>query len=305
MRARRAKVAGMRAFVLLLLLFGSGCFTFRLDDPALAVTIRVTGLRQDERVDLRDRVCALDGVTDCKLVDNAAAAAKTKGKKEQAAPVAPSKEALLSFTYRGSLGNLRYRISQLPHPGLEALKADVELGYRGFDNKAPKIEIDPSNREPIADKSVRIAVHIPDVDLATVEIGDHNAERSGENHVATINDLKEGENKIVVKATDQAGNAREETILVLVDTTPPEVQVAVEILAYDKALVRGKVSSDAVTITIDGREAKPDLFGSFQREVAVDPDKSLVEVVVTDALGNERRIKRSAKVASPMGDQSK
>jgi hypothetical protein len=288
----------------------AACATPRLDDPPLAVEISVTGLRQDERLELKDRVCAIEGVNECLLVADAPPPAPPSppGKKRVKAketPPPPSPEAKITFGYRGSLGELRYKISKLPHPGLEALRADVRLGFRGFDNKAPSIELlEPQDKIVISEKTVAVRVKVPDVDTAAVDIGDADGVRAGEIFSATLENLHEGDNPIVIKATDQAGNARELPLTVVVDTTPPELQVEVQILAYDKAVVRGKVSGDAAKITIDGREVKPDLFGSFEKEVAVDPDKSTCDVVAVDDHNNSKKIKRSVKVASPMSDQS-
>ena len=43
----------------------------------------------------------------------------------------------------------------------------------------------------------------------------------------------------------------------------------------------------------------------FTREVRVDPDKSMLEIVATDQFGNTTKIRRSAKIASPMGSDTK
>lgn len=298
----------MRVVVMCCLL-ASACATPRLDDPPLAVEIVVTGLRQDEREELKERVCAVDSVADCLLVNEAAppptttTGPKKKGARKKEEPPPPSPEARITFSYRGSLGNLRWKISQLPHPGLEPARADVRLGYRGFDNKAPSIEIkEPQDKIEIADKTVKVVVKVPDVDTAAVDIGEADGVKNGDLYSATIESLHEGDNPIVIKATDQAGNAREATVTVTVDTTPPDLQVEVQILSYDKAIVKGKVSGDTAKLTIDGRDVSKDLFGSFEKEVAVDPDKSFTEVIAADEHGNAKKIKRSVKVASPLSD---
>jgi hypothetical protein len=302
--------------VALAVAFGiAGCATPRLDDPPLAVEIVVTGLRTDERLELKQRVCELDGVSDCLLVESAAGAQqqedtgargrKSKRKKD-AAPPPPSQEARLTFSYRGSLGSLRYRISQLAHPGLEPARADVRLGYRGFDNKPPSIELlEPQDGVVIATKQSWVRVRVPDVDTAAVTIGDEDGVKNGDEFSATVQELHEGENAIVIRATDQAGNPKETTINIVVDTTAPALEVEVVILNYDKALVKGKVAGDVEKLTIDGRDVARDLFGTFEKEIAVDPDKSMVEVIAADNFGNAKKIRRSVKVASPMSDASK
>lgn len=297
----------MRALVLALLAGALGCATPRLDDPALAVEISVAGLRQDERVELRDRVCALEDVSECLLMQDRPPPESPSKKKrtKDAAPPPPSPEARITFSYRGSLGVLRHRISQLPHPGLEAARADVRLSYRGFDNKAPFIELlEPADKVVIAQKTVWVRTRVPDVDTAAVTIGEEDGARSTDEFSATVAELHEGDNAIVIRATDHAGNARELTVHVAVDTTPPALEVEVVILAYDKAMVRGKVAGDVEQLTIDGREVTRDLFGTFEKEVAVDPDKSTCDIVAVDAYGNAKKIRRSVKIASPMSDAS-
>lgn len=299
-------LARMRAHVLALAVGVVGCATPRLDDPALAVEISVIGLRQDERVELKDRVCEIEGVSECLLMQGQAPpSVSKKSRKKDAAPPPPSPEARITFSYRGSLGSLRYRISQLPHPGLEAARADVRLGYRGFDNKAPFIELlEPANKVVIAQKSVWVRTRVPDVDTAAVTIGEEDGVRSEDEFSATVLDLHEGDNAIIVRATDHAGNTRELTLHVEVDTTPPALEVEVVILTYDKAIVRGKVAGDLDKLTIDGREVSRDLFGTFEKEVAVDPDKATTDIVAVDAYGNAKKIRRSVKIASPMSDAS-
>lgn len=296
-------ITGVIATTLLALV--SGCLTSRLDDPSLAVEMSVTGLRQDERLELRDRVCALESVSECLLLQGEPSSTSTakKKRKKDAAPPPPSPEARIAFSYRGSLGVLRHRISQLPHPGLEAARADVRLTYRGFDNKAPFIELlEPGDKVVIAQKQVWVRTRVPDVDTAAVTIGEEDATRSEDEFSATVTDLHEGENSIVTRATDHAGNTREMSLRVEVDTTPPQMEVEVLILAYDRATVRGKVAGDVERLTIDGREVDRDLFGTFDKELAVDPDKSTTDIVAVDAYGNARKIRRSVKVASPMSD---
>lgn len=304
----------MRALAVLVATITVGCATPRLDDPSLAMEIVVTGLRQDERAELRDRVCAIDGVTECMLVQPppvieqtaSSGGKKSKRKKDTAPPPPSSPEARITFSYRGSLGALRYRIQQVPHPGLEPARADVRLAYKGFDNKAPSIELlEPQDGIVISQKSIWVRTRVPDVDTAAVTIGEEDGVRNGDEFSATVPDLHEGENAIMIRATDQAGNPREFPLKVVVDTTAPALEVEVVILTYEKALVKGRVAGDVDKLTIDGRDVPRDLFGTFEKEVNVDPDKTMVEVVAVDAYGNAKKIRRSVKVASPMNDASK
>ncbi|MCC7073828.1 MAG: hypothetical protein IT383_21145 [Deltaproteobacteria bacterium] len=299
----------MRAVLAVLLL--CACATPRVDDPPLLLELVVVGLRPDERAELRERLCAIEGVSDCRMVDDAApptasAKKKRKGKDDAPAPPPPpSPEARYVFGYRGSLGVLRWHIQQLPHPGLEAQRAEVRLSYRGFDNKAPSIEVlEPAPNLVVTEPVVNVTVRVPDVDTAEVDVGEESAGKDGDYYRAAVRDLPEGESSISVKAIDHAGNAATVEIKVTLDTTPPELEVEVQVPSYDKAVVRGKVK-DAAKLTVDGREVPVDMFGNFEKEVAVDPDTSYTEVIAVDAHANVRKIRRSVKIASPLSPESK
>jgi hypothetical protein len=312
-------------------LSGAGCATTRVDDPALAVTLSVTGLRDDERELLRAQVCALEGVKECALVDvappappaveKAAPASKKKrgkrSKRKKAAPPGeltitmgddvalapvktPTAEARVVFTYRGSLGELRHQIASLPHPGLEARSAEVTLTYRGFDNLAPKVRLlEPDDGTLIAEKKIIVTAEIPDIDLASIDIDGDVVLASPPGTYSREAELDEGENLLVVSATDRAGNRTEASVTVVVDTTPPAMEVEVLILPDDKVLVKGNVK-DATTVTINGKPVDIDMFGRFERQVATDPDTTNVEVEAKDALGNAVKIIRTTLAASGM-----
>ncbi len=308
---RRALAVLPLAALLLPVLLLVACATPRLDEPPLLVELVVVGLRPDERAELRERLCAIEGVTDCGMVEEPAPAIgggkkKKRGKDDAPPPPPPpSPEARYTLGYRGSLGHLRWQIQQLPHPGLEAQRAEVRLSYRGFDNKAPSIEVlEPAPNLVLTEPVVTVTVRVPDVDTADVDIGEEDAAQDGDYYRAAVRELPEGESTITVTATDHAGNAAKAEIRVTLDTTPPELEVEVQVPSYDKAVVRGKVK-DAAKLTVDGREVPVDMFGSFEKEVAVDPDTSYTEVIAVDAHGNARKLRRSVKIASPLSPDSK
>lgn len=306
----RAPLAILLAVALVVPVVGA-CATPRLDEPALVLELVVVGLRPDERAELRERLCAIDGVTDCRMVEEVAPSTPSGKKKKKgnndapAPPPPPSPEARYTFGYRGSLGHLRWQIQQLPHPGLEAQRAEVRLSYRGFDNKAPTIEVlEPAPNLVVTEPVVNVTVRVPDVDTADVDIGEEDGTADGGYYRAAVRDLPEGESSITITAVDHAGNTAKVTITVTLDTTPPELEVEVQVPSYDKAVVRGKVK-DAAKLTIDGREVPVDMFGNFEKEVAVDPDTSYTEVIAVDAHANVRKIRRSVKIASPLSPDSK
>lgn len=245
----------------------------RLDDPPLAVTLSVKGLKKEEKALLRDQLCALPAVEGCALEEK-------KG------------EAVYRFTYRGSLGRLRWQIARFPHPGLDPKDASVGLTFQGYDNLAPTIVVQgPQEGEVLTDTTAVVVVQVADPDTAAVKVGGRDAALQGEGRYAARVDLVEGDNRVEVTALDDAGNESKATVAVLVDTTPPELEVEVKVLSFDKSVVSGKVKG-AARVVLDGKEVPLDLFGAFSAEIAVDPDKQRVVVEAVDAHGNARTVRR-------------
>ena len=267
------------------LLFEGACATARLDDPPITVEVAVKGLKPEERTELEGQLCALDGVSHCEVEEK-------KG------------QVRYFFTYARSLSELRSRISKLPHPGLEAKAAEAFLSYRGFDNRAPSVEVlGPQDGAVITDRAVVVDVRSVDRDTESIRVGNVDATRGAgtDSWSATIN-LKEGENDIDIIATDDAGNEAAKKVRLIVDTTPPELEVEVEVLSFDKAVVRGVVRDGKVKV--DAKDASVDLLGKFELPVTVDPDKQDVVVSAVDPHGNTISIRRSLRAASKRSAQS-
>lgn len=253
----------------------AGCAHARLDDPPLAMELSATGLKEDERELLRGQLCALEGVSECDMAHK-------------------KSTTTVRFLFRGSLGNLRHRIAQLPHPGLEPKTAAARLEYDGFDNLAPSIApLEPEAGKVLTYKRVMISVEVPDKDTAEVLIGDAKATQADGAWRSAI-ELVEGDNRVRVLAKDDAGNERELFLPIVIDTTPPALEVMVTAQPNDTSLVEGQVS-DAALVEVDGQPVGLDLFNKFRVEVRRDPDKQSVTVVAKDEHGNEVSQRRSLK----------
>lgn len=268
----------MRTLSIGLAALALGCATTpELNDPPLAMRLEVTGLKEAEQVLLEEQLCAVQGVSGCEIVHD-------KGK------------TTLSFTYGGSLGVLRHKIAQFPHPGLEVKGASAVLAYDGFDNLAPKIEpLEPDPEKVLNYKRVVFAVRVPDADVAEVTIGGKAAAKDGDEFTRTL-ELAEGTAEIPVVAKDGDGNANERYMTVTIDTTPPalEVELKAKEDAPDVYIVSGKLESGA-KLTVNGRDAPVDMFGNWSAEVRYDPDRRTVTIVAMDEHGNEVRQERELK----------
>jgi hypothetical protein len=101
--------------------------------------------------------------------------------------------------------------------------------------------------------------------------------------------LEDGSNSVVVRVVDRAGNAFQETITLVLDTTPPELVVTSpedrSRTSEAKVLVRGRVTpGDSVVI---GSVHLTPVGGEFELEVALDSDIARILVVAVDLAGNE------------------
>lgn len=267
-----------RASLLAVLAALVGCAHGRVLDPPLAMELSASGLKEAERDLLRDQLCAFEGVSECAMEHKRGTTT-------------------VRFSYRGSLGGLRYQIAQLPHPGLEPKAAAAHLEYAGFDNLAPTITaLDPVGDKVLNYKRVTFRVDVPDDDTSEVLIGEQKAARA-DGVWQRVLELQEGENRVRVLAKDDVGNERELFLPVVIDTTPPSFEVTVSAQPNDLSLVEGSVESGA-TLAVDGRPVDVDLFGKFRVEVRRDPDKRSVTIVATDEHGNEARQRRSLKDGS-------
>jgi hypothetical protein len=258
-------------WTILLALVASACATTApvLEDPPLAMQVEVTGLKEAEQELLEEQLCAVEGVSGCER-------AHDKGK------------TTYTFTYKGSLGSLRYQVSQFPHPGLEVEGASSLLKYGGFDNLAPKIEpLEPNPEEVLTVKRVTFAVRVPDKDVAEVTIGGDKADQDGDEWIKTL-ELAEGTVEVPVVAKDKDGNERELYMAATVDTMPPDliVELTPKEGEEDTFIVSGKLEAGA-KIKVNGKDVAVGMFGDWSAEVRYDPDRRTVVIVAIDEHGNE------------------
>lgn len=103
-------------------------------------------------------------------------------------------------------------------------------------------------------------------------------------------ELAEGENTILVRAEDEAGNFVEKTLVVTRDSSPPELTILSPLpeqtFTKNPVSISGKTEPSA-KLTINGNPVKIEEDGTFRFEVSlVNIGPSLIYFVVTDSLGN-------------------
>jgi hypothetical protein len=303
---------------LLTVAFGGGCA--HTDDaaikapppPPISTEVEVTGLKLEEREVLQEAVCTLPKVTACKLTVEVTTPKRAKqqekkkrkkskkgkkgrkGKKEReeppeadpAADPTAKRRSKLSFTYGGTLPELRAALAGLPHPGLKVASATVRLVYEGFDNIPPEVMVTAPDEGSVHTVSeIEVTIKVPAADVAEVLIAGEKAEKAGPGVYTRKLTLGDGEQVLVMKATDTTGNEGTAELSVLVDTTPPSLKVKVLKQAGDRVVLSGEVEG-ASSVTVDGLEVPILSFGNFSKNLPADPDKTEAEVVATDEHGN-------------------
>lgn len=269
--------------------------------PPINTEVEVTGLKLEEREVLQEAVCTLPKVTACKLTVEVKTPKarkkkkrrrKKKRKNKQEPEVAPADDPIakrrskLTFTYGGTLPELRAALAGLPHPGLKVEAATVKLIYQGFDNIAPEVTVTgPEEGSVHTVSEIEVSISVPAADVAEVLIGGEKATKQEAGVYTRKLTLEDGDQVVVMKATDSAGNEGSAELSVLIDTTPPSLRVKVLKQAGDRVVLSGEVEGAAV-VTIDGLEVPIRSFGNFSKNLPADPDKTQAEVVATDEHGN-------------------
>jgi hypothetical protein len=103
-------------------------------------------------------------------------------------------------------------------------------------------------------------------------------------------DLIEGDNQILIRSEDEAGNFVEKTFVVTRDSTPPDLTILSPLpettFTKNPVTITGKTEPSA-KVTVNGNEAKVGEDGSFQFEVSlVNVGPSTIYFEATDPLGN-------------------
>lgn len=258
----------MRLVLALLLVLCSACATTGgggsapAAEPPMRTEVAVTGLRADEQDALQKELCAFPGVSRCERRKS-------------------GRDVVYAFDYAGSLGELRRRLDGIPSPGLEAEEVKASLRFRGFDNKPPTITvIAPKTDRVLVDTRVEVVVEVRDKDVESVDVAGTRARREAGGIYSAKIELKEGENDVVVTASDEAGNDATAKLRLVVDTTPPDVDATV------KVVVEGKVERGS-TVFVDGVQVPVDVFGGWRVELPVKRGQKSVEVVAIDKNGNK------------------
>jgi hypothetical protein len=150
----------------------------------------------------------------------------------------------------------------------------------GLNTKVTNIDVEGDVEEGA---EITVSVYRPNTDLINETI-----EPKPDGTFSHSVDLEEGENTIVVSATDGAGNKAQVTRKVYLDTTAPPCDIIFppngHVTNENIIEVRGTAEPTA-TLYLNGKQ----IFnsGTIQREVSLNEGDNIIELKVIDAIGNE------------------
>lgn len=102
--------------------------------------------------------------------------------------------------------------------------------------------------------------------------------------------LSEGQNLILVEATDAAGNPASKTVAVVSDTIAPVVSVDGPADGLETntstVVVRGSVDDANATVLVNDQMIRPDSSGQWETTVALVPGGNVIRVSAVDIAGN-------------------
>lgn len=129
---------------------------------------------------------------------------------------------------------------------------------------------------------------------AILEIEGEEVEVDSEGKFEAELSLKEGENKIAIKTTDDVGNTGTHEAIIFLDTTPPDLMLATENYTLSKEpniYIMGQVGEKDAVLTINGDKVEIAPNGSFAVLVFLKRGENLFEIKIVDRIGNEKVIK--------------
>jgi len=157
----------------------------------------------------------------------------------------------------------------------------------GADTIPPELTVDKP-ASPTNEATVTITGTATDNSgSVTVAVNGVEAEVGADGKFSAEVTLTEGENEITVVAKDPSGNKTEKTVVVVLDTVPPELTVDAlpEPLTSTTVKLSGKVEEGAKVMVNDVEATVAHDY--WEAEVELEYGENIVTVTATDAVGNE------------------
>lgn len=135
---------------------------------------------------------------------------------------------------------------------------------------------------------------------ATVTVNGQSTAVSEEGSFSQTLSLSDGAQTITVQAKDPYGNSATKTIHITVDTTPPALTLtqpaSTTVLTSSATLPVSGTTEPGAAVTVRGSAVSAGSDGSFSTSLTLSEGTHTVEVVASDALGNQQKVSLSVTV---------
>ena len=160
------------------------------------------------------------------------------------------------------------------------------------DATAPKLAIDaPKDGQSFANGNLRVAVSVEDANLPeSVTIRGRSARIRDGKAIETF-PLPDGKHTIEALLVDRAGNEARASVTVTVDSSIPDLKLAVDrvVTNGDEVTIQGTVGTPGASVRVDGNAVELDETGAFRAVVPARRDRR-VPVEATGATGLKKKL---------------
>lgn len=168
------------------------------------------------------------------------------------------------------------------------------------DTTAPTLSLaQPAQDAVVNSQQVTVTGAFGDATATSVSVNGVAATLNGNSFSASVTLTNEGNNTLLVRATDAAGNQSETTRRVRRDIAAPILNVnsPANGLTTDMVIVSGGVFDiGEVTVTANGTSLLVDETGAFVGQLPLPDGAQQVQIVATDEAGNQTTVTRSVTV---------
>jgi sugar lactone lactonase YvrE len=154
------------------------------------------------------------------------------------------------------------------------------------------------------DSAVAVSGSVQDRTAVQVSVNGLPASMSSGSFQVTVPLPQEGENTLLIRATDAAGNRTDSTRTVIRDTSPPVLSVSSPaeglVTRAAEVVVTGSVQDRTrVTVQVNGTPLLGDSTGAFSGSMALAEGVNLLTITATDQAGNSSSVLRQVTRSTP------
>ena len=166
------------------------------------------------------------------------------------------------------------------------INEDIEINFplEKTDFEPPKLSVNKTelvNSTPILLKGKAT----DNISVTSIQINGQNADLDKEGNFSLNYNLRDGENKIMIKCIDEAGNITEDSFIIILDRTPPGILVNSTSPSTPNLFIKLNIKTvDAVNLYINGDKKEETECTEF---IKLKIGKNIINIVAEDEAGNK------------------